>query len=64
MEYKGLNLNEAVSMVVQKKLVAVGGSGGVIAVDRNGEVSLSFNTSGMFRAYANESSENIVAIFK
>ena len=64
MEYKGLNLNEAVNLVVQNKLVAAGGSGGVIAVDRNGEVSLSFNTSGMFRAYANESSENIVAIFK
>jgi beta-aspartyl-peptidase (threonine type) len=64
MEYKGLNLNEAVNLVVQNKLVAAGGSGGVIAVDKNGEVSLCFNTSGMFRAFANEKGENFVAIFR
>ncbi|HRF40655.1 MAG TPA: isoaspartyl peptidase/L-asparaginase [Saprospiraceae bacterium] len=52
MEYKGLSLNEAADMVVNKKLVEAGGEGGVIALDRNGNVAMPFNSAGMYRGYA------------
>ncbi|PKP35611.1 MAG: beta-aspartyl-peptidase [Bacteroidetes bacterium HGW-Bacteroidetes-15] len=63
MEYKGLSLKQAADEVVMGKLVSVGGNGGVIAVDKFGNVHLPFNTSGMFRAFAQESGEKHVAIF-
>lgn len=64
MEYKGLPLPKASDEVVQKKLVDVGGEGGIIAVDKWGNVHLSFNTSGMFRAFATSSGQRKTAIFK
>jgi len=64
MEYKCLDLSQAVDKVIQDKLVAAGGKGGVIAVDKNGNVHLSFNTNGMFRAFAKPDGQRDVAIFK
>ncbi|KFD19343.1 beta-aspartyl-peptidase [Yokenella regensburgei] len=52
MEYGGLSLQEASERVVMEKLPALGGSGGLIAVDREGNVSLPFNSEGMYRAFA------------
>ncbi len=63
MEYKGLRLDEASDEVIKKKLVDVGGEGGIIAVDKWGNVHLTFNTSGMFRGYATEKGEIKVEIF-
>lgn len=63
MEYKGLTLKQAADEVVMGKLVEVGGNGGIIAVDKLGNVYLPFNTSGMFRAFATEGGEKHVAIF-
>jgi beta-aspartyl-peptidase (threonine type) len=50
--------------VVEKKLVEVGGSGGVIRLDHFGRVAMVTNTSGMFRAYGNSDGDRVVAIFK
>ena len=49
MEYKGLSVEHAVHEVVHKKLIDHGGEGGIIAVDRNGQIAMDFNTSGMYR---------------
>ncbi len=49
MEYGGLSLQEAANKVVLDKLVREGGKGGVIAVDRDGNVAMPFNTDGMVR---------------
>ncbi len=49
MEYGGLSLQEAANKVVLEKLVREGGKGGVIAVDRAGNVAMPFNTDGMVR---------------
>lgn len=54
MEYQGLSLSQAADEVVLNKLVKAGGDGGVIAVDRLGNIHLVFNTTGMFRAYATD----------
>ncbi len=52
MEYKGMSLEEATRYVIHDKLLDAGGSGGLIAVDRQGNVSLEFNSPGMYRGYA------------
>jgi len=49
MEYKGLSLVEAADEVIQKKLVKLGGTGGIIAIDALGNTTMSFNTPGMYR---------------
>lgn len=49
MEYKGLSLKDACHEVVMNKLVKLGGEGGIIAVDKHGNVELVFNSEGMYR---------------
>lgn len=51
MEYGGLSLKEASDRVVMEKILVLGGSGGVIAVDRDGNLALPFNSEGMYRGY-------------
>lgn len=51
MDYGNLSLYEACERVVMEKLPALGGSGGLIAVDREGNVALPFNSEGMYRAW-------------
>ncbi|WP_410682530.1 beta-aspartyl-peptidase [Citrobacter braakii] len=50
-DYGGLSLSEACERVVMEKLPALGGSGGLIAVDHEGNVALPFNSEGMYRAW-------------
>lgn len=52
MRYAGLPLAEAARRVVMEKLPAIAGRGGLIAVDREGNVTLPFNTEGMYRGFA------------
>ena len=64
MDYKGLSLFEAARIVVQDKLAPVGGEGGLIAVDAAGNITLPFNSEGMYRASRVEGEEAQVAIYK
>ncbi|GAC1592021.1 MAG: isoaspartyl peptidase/L-asparaginase [Hymenobacter sp.] len=64
MEYKGLSLEQAARIVVQDKLAPVGGEGGLIAVDAAGNVTLPFNSEGMYRASRTEGGTAQVAIYK
>lgn len=50
-EYAGLSLQQAVDRVVLEKLPAIGGSGGMIAIDNQGNVALPFNSEGMYRGF-------------
>jgi len=64
MEYKGLSLKQASELVVYDKLVKAGGSGGVICVDKSGNVSMPFNTEGMFRGFATADGKGGIFIYK
>ena len=64
MEYKGLTLEDASKEVIFNKLLPVGGTGGVIAVDKDGNYTMTFNTSGMFRGYATSDGKQGLAIFR
>jgi len=64
MEYKGLSVDKASQEVVMKKLVKLGGEGGVIALDRNGNISMTFNSEGMYRGYIKSDGKANVFIYK
>jgi beta-aspartyl-peptidase (threonine type) len=63
MEYRGLTLDEAAREVIKDKLVKAGGTGGVVTVDRKGNVSMPFNTEGMYRGYRTSGGKTGVFIF-
>mgnify|MGYP000088384967 CR=1 FL=1 len=63
-EYQQKTLKEATKDVIQHKLTKLGGTGGVVALDKNGNMSFEFNTAGMYRASMNDKGELIVKIYK
>jgi L-asparaginase / beta-aspartyl-peptidase len=64
MLYSGKTLEEAANENVMEKLKEQGGNGGIIAVDREGNVAMPFNTTGMFRGFVKSNGETEVKIFK
>jgi L-asparaginase / beta-aspartyl-peptidase len=64
MEYKGLSLKDAANAVVNDKLVKLGGEGGVIAIDKDGNIAMPFNSAGMYRGYVLEDGKVVVEIYK
>lgn len=65
MEYKGFSLEKASNEVIFNKIDPMGGSGGgIIAVDRDGNISMVFNTGLMHRAWAKSTGEYGVGILK
>ncbi|UZO81914.1 isoaspartyl peptidase/L-asparaginase [Aquimarina sp. ERC-38] len=64
MEYKNLSLQEAATEVIQKKVPQLGGSGGIIAIDHQGNVAMEFNTAGMYRATMDSKGELNIGIYK
>lgn len=63
MEYRKLSLKKACQEEINK-LTKLGGTGGVIGIDRKGNIAMEYNTSGMFRGYVKSTGEREVAIFK
>ncbi|GLR14319.1 isoaspartyl peptidase/L-asparaginase [Chitinimonas prasina] len=64
MRYMGQPLSDACDEVVYGQLLELGGSGGLIAVDWEGHVTLPFNCEGMYRAAVDASGERIIAIYR
>ncbi|UMX90719.1 isoaspartyl peptidase/L-asparaginase [Klebsiella pneumoniae] len=64
MEYGQLSLYSACERVVMEKLPALGGSGGLIAVDREGNVVLPFNSEGMYRAWCYAGDTPTIGIYR
>jgi L-asparaginase / beta-aspartyl-peptidase len=62
-EFKGLSLQGACDEVIQKRLLELGGDGGLIALDRNGDHALVFNTEGMYRGFIKEGEKASVSIY-
>ncbi|MEE3999964.1 isoaspartyl peptidase/L-asparaginase [Tenacibaculum sp. FZY0031] len=63
MEYQQKSLKEATKDVIQNKLTKLGGTGGVVALDKNGNMSFEFNTAGMYRASMNDKGDLVVKIY-
>jgi beta-aspartyl-peptidase (threonine type) len=62
-EYRGLSLKDAVHELLYQKLRELGGSGGVIALDRGGRVVTEFSTEGMFRGARDSSGLRQIDIY-
>lgn len=64
MEYAGLTLQQACDRVIHEKLPALGGSGGLVAVNARGELAMPFNTEGMYRGEVRVGSAPVVGIYR
>lgn len=64
MKYKNMSLEDAANEVVMNKLKKAGGDGGVIALDKKGNVAMPFNTSGMYRGVIRSGQNPQVFIYK
>jgi L-asparaginase / beta-aspartyl-peptidase len=63
MEYRGMSLKDAAQAALDNA-AKLGGSGGLIAIDRHGDITLPFNTSGMYRGYVDPNGKLVVEIYK
>jgi beta-aspartyl-peptidase (threonine type) len=63
MHYRGLPLREAAQTALDT-VKQLGGSGGLIAIDKNGHIALPFNTNGMYRGYVDPYGKFMVEIYK
>jgi len=66
MLYKGMPLAQAADQMVMHELVRLGGmdTGGAIAMDKNGDIAMPFNTEGMYRAYIDTAGHEVVKIYR
>ena len=63
MKYAGSKLSDAVDQAIHESVTQKNGRGGVIALDRKGEIKFSFNTEGMHRGYIKADGQAVVKSF-
>ncbi|WP_179349132.1 isoaspartyl peptidase/L-asparaginase family protein [Winogradskyella pacifica] len=63
MEHKGMSVKDASSEVIHKRILEIGGDGGLIAVDTNGNIAMPFNTEGMYRGQKSSDGVDDVSIY-
>lgn len=63
MKYRGMTLQDAAQTALDS-VKQLGGTGGLIAVDRNGDIALPFNTNGMYRGYVDPNGKFVVEIYR
>jgi len=63
-EHKGMSLNDASNEVINKRILEIGGDGGLIAVNAQGDIAMVFNTEGMYRACKTSNGKGIILIYK
>ena len=64
MEFKGWSVEQAAKHVILERLQALGGSGGLIALDRKGNISMPFSTPGMYRGCMKVGGAPEIGIFR
>ena len=64
MEHTNMSLKDASNEVINKRILEIGGDGGLVAVDSNGNIAMPFNTEGMYRASKTSNGTEEVKIYK
>lgn len=64
MEHKNMSLLDASNEVIHKRILEIGGDGGLIGVDAKGNIAMPFNTEGMYRATKSSNGTEEIAIYK
>jgi beta-aspartyl-peptidase (threonine type) len=62
--YKGWPVQKSVEYIIHEKLEPQGGKGGIISIDKNGQVAIAYSTTGMFRGYVNSSGAGMTGVFE
>src|SRR5262249_53222527 len=63
MEMKGWSVEDAAGHVVHERLARIGGGGGLIALDRDGNVAMPFSSKGMYRGIVRADGVPAISIF-
>ena len=64
LENHDYDLKKAMSKVIHEKIGRIGGDGGMIGIDKNSNISMEFNTPGMYRAYVNKNGEKEILLYE
>ena len=64
LENHNYDLKKAMNKVIHEKIGAIGGDGGMIGIDKNSNISMEFNTPGMYRAYINKYGEKEIFLYE
>ena len=64
LENHNYDLKKAMNKVIHEKIGAIGGDGGMIGIDKNSNISMEFNTPGMYRAYVNKYGEKEILLYE
>jgi beta-aspartyl-peptidase (threonine type) len=64
LEYKNMTIDDAAKLMIHNKLPNLGGDGGLIGLDKNGNITMQFNSEGMYRGYMKSNGEKFVGVFK
>ena len=64
LENRNYDLTKAMSKVIYKKIGEIGGDGGMIGIDKNSNISMEFNTPGMYRAYVNKNGKKEILLYE
>jgi beta-aspartyl-peptidase (threonine type) len=62
--YQSKSLQEAAKHTIFEKVGKMGGDGGIIAIDDQGNIAMVFNTAGMYRASINNDKKKYIGIYK
>jgi beta-aspartyl-peptidase (threonine type) len=63
-EFKHYSIEKAANEMIMKRLPALGGDGGLIALDRKGNIAMPFNTAGMYRGFIKKGAAPVIKIYK
>jgi len=64
LENHNYDLKKAMYKVIHEKIGTIGGDGGMIGIDKNSDISMEFNTLGMYRAYVNKYGEKEILLYE
>ncbi len=64
LENHNYDLTKAMSKVIYEKIGEIGGDGGMIGIDKNSNISMEFNTPGMYRAYVNKNGKKEILLYE
>ena len=63
LENHNYDLKKAMYKVIHDKIGGIGGDGGMIGIDKNSNISMEFNTPGMYRAYVNKYGKKEILLY-
>ena len=64
LENRNYDLTKAMSKVIYEKIGEIGGDGGMIGIDKNSNISMEFNTPGMYRAYVDKNGKKEILLYE